>query len=106
MSQKKKQIRKILNYIKSLFAKLFQIFSNIYFRIKYSAKSDKKNFELYQVFMNNCLCQNVSIVPCCILLMGVHMLIVLLNMYMYILGYHNFKKNWNLFKIAFTSLSC
>ena len=69
MSQKKKQIRKILNYIKSLFAKLFQIFSNIYFRIKYSAKSDKKNFELYQVFMNTCLFQNVPIVPYCILLM-------------------------------------
>ena len=34
--------------------------------------------------------QNVSIIPCCILLMGVHMLIALLNMYMYILGYHNF----------------
>ena len=55
----KNQRRKILNYIKSLCAELFQIFSNIYNGTNVPKKSDKKNnFETYQVFTYNFLCQN------------------------------------------------
>ena len=56
---------KILNSIKSLCrifrTKLFQIFSNTYFGSKCPKKSEKKDFELYQVFIHSFLCQNNKI---------------------------------------------
>ena len=39
------------SYIKSLCAKLFRIFSNIYFGTNILEKLNKHFFELYQVFM-------------------------------------------------------
>ena len=39
-------------------AKLFQIFSNKYFETFCSKESDKKKFELYQVFIHYCMYQN------------------------------------------------
>ena len=47
---------KILNYIKSSCAKLFYIFSNIYFGtncLKKKKKTDKDDFEPYQIFVSN-----------------------------------------------------
>ena len=41
------QARKSFNYINFVCAELFEIFSNTYF----GTKSDKKDFELYQVFL-------------------------------------------------------
>ena len=52
------QTRKILNYIKSLCAELFLIFSNVYILRQNIPKSNKKIFGLYQVFTHNFLCQN------------------------------------------------
>ena len=47
----------------------FKYFSNIYFGTKRPKNSDKKSFQLYQVSMHNFLCQNVPILPHCLLLM-------------------------------------
>ena len=57
----KNQTRKFLNYMKSLCADFFRIFSNTYFGTKCLKKSDKKNVELYQVLMYNFLRQNATV---------------------------------------------
>ena len=51
--------KKNLNYLKSLYAKLFQIFSNLYFGIFVPKRIKQK--KLYQVFMYNFQCQNEKI---------------------------------------------
>ena len=47
-----------LSVVYVICAKFFLKSSNLYFGTKYIKKSDKKNFQLYQVFLHNFLYQN------------------------------------------------
>ena len=50
---------RVLAHFTSLCPKLFYIFCKIYFGIFCPKTSNKKNFELYQVFMHTFLCKKM-----------------------------------------------